>query len=348
MSWNSRLQQQHGVVLLLMLLVLFISGTTFLLTAVNDATINQKQEQRAELRAQMQSAKERLLAFAANSHQFYSGASYLTYTSGVSKGPGFFPCPDTNNDGLPENACNPSSNTLPVMGRLPAKSGSTSPSIDFSDRYSGTDQQFWYVVAPRYVYHSTTASSRRANTRTTNADNTTTRKISWNGIPGYVALLIAPGEALSMQSRTDANRNNPIHYIESQGAGANRHVFANDTSSTNDMVLGITHDEYMRAVGATIASQLKARLDVVGYPTSVSGSQTNFRNSFPNNNTIPFWLRNTTSNNTGGERWISSSSQGITYSKDAAPNSATLTFTSCSGMTFTISSSDVVRNGERC
>src|SRR5687768_6423441 len=80
--------KQKGVVLLLLLLIFLVGGTSMMI-----GTFDNRQDlylrQQAELSNQLQLAKEALLAFAANSSAIYNNT----------RGPGFFPCPDTENTG---------------------------------------------------------------------------------------------------------------------------------------------------------------------------------------------------------------------------------------------------------
>jgi hypothetical protein len=336
--------RQRGVVLLLLLLVVFTLGSTVLLATLNTQQNVQREEQKA-LIAQLQIAKENLLAFAAYSNQFYA----TDYFAAGSRGPGFFPCPDTDNDGFPQLSCN-ASGTQPVVGRLPARFRSTGPDIEFNDYYSDIDQQFWYAVAPRFIYHSSNASNRRANQRTTSG---ITNRLTLDGAPNYVALLIVPGDAMNNQNRSlDANRNVSSHYIESQGTGSNRRIFTSavfNPPGTNDLIVGITHDEYMKAVGYTVAHQIKTKLDSSGYPVSgLTGSppapsQSAFRSLFPNSAVTFTWFRNTNSSPATGERWP----WGIAYER-LSSSSATLVFSGCTNMIFTVSSSGINRSADSC
>lgn len=205
-------RQQRGVVLLLMLLVLVVTTSSFLLAAINSGTI---QQSRLKDRVQaLQAAKESLLAYALQSERL------------AGEGPGKLPCPDSDNDGLPDcDAFTTTTGTAPTA-RLPT----LTPVI--SDAFTSTSQPLWYAVSPDFMI----GSDGPLNTNTL-------AQLTVNNQAGYIAALIAPGPTLGNQT---ALENDPAQYLEQQNV-ENGLFFSsaadNPAERGNDIVLGITHDD---------------------------------------------------------------------------------------------------------
>lgn len=234
---------QRGYVLLALLLVLLITGSSILLGGFNNRQqlINTRQ---TETLYQLMQAREALLAFAANSASLYDNT----------RGPGYLPCPDVDGDRFPdldENGfCD---SATPLIGRLPDFADTVSSRFAFSREQQAPDSRFWYVVAPSYVYQAD-PDSRLGKSRTEAANL---------GGSNYIALLIAPGEALDFQIR-DGNWNDMAAYLESLDADLNLiSPDADDPQAFNDLVVGIRHDDYLRMLGAVVAGVV--RNQVTGY-----------------------------------------------------------------------------------
>jgi hypothetical protein len=117
---------QRGVIFLALVLVLFVTGSTLMLGAVNNRQSTTLAQQ-AELHYQMEQAKTALLAHAASTAGLYNNA----------RGPGFFPCPDTDNDGAAESACNVDDLDNAQLGRLPEYDDNSGTTFRFNDAYAG-------------------------------------------------------------------------------------------------------------------------------------------------------------------------------------------------------------------
>lgn len=217
-------EQQRGIVLLLMLLVLTVTGSSFLLAALNDN--DSRLAMRRDVYQALSNTREALLAYTTH---------YPDIHTGTASGPGTLPCANTNNDGdgLPDCPA--------TIGRLPQSVPSDSGGYYLTDAYSGIDQQFWYAVANTF-----TPAARPINTQTTsdlNYDNT------------LVAVLIAPGDSLPLQDRslsTDA-----AQYLEIMDATGSRMM----VDETNDVVIGITRSEMMPFVTLRVAQALFALIE---------------------------------------------------------------------------------------
>ena len=86
-----------------------------------------------------------------------------------------------------------------------------------------------------------------------------------DGVGGYVAVIIAPGDALSSQDRTV--KTTPANYLESVNVtdGGTDRAFVNanpaDPDNFNDVVLGITWSEIMTAMTLKVVQEIKSLLD---------------------------------------------------------------------------------------
>lgn len=337
MRTNKRVQK--GVIFLALVLVLFVTGGTVVLSVLNNrqtAVLAQQQE----LYYQMEQAKAALLAYAASNATFWSDA----------RGPGFFPCPDTDKEGIPDSSCD---SDVALLGRLPEYEDIGSVHFRLNSTYATTDQQFWYVVGPRYVYHSTNdLYQNRSRNRTSNISvNATPYRLYLDNQSEYVAFIIAPGEELSTQDRA-AGPTNYANYLDGQN-GANGFYYTTSYPSNpelfNDQVIGITLDEYMKVVGTVAANGIKKGIDIyhagTAYPDDTTASSA-FRNYFDNTDASTLlWLdTDSTGADTNGERW----GNYVTWDR-TSNNTGTLYFTGCTGITYTLTyGGSIVRSGTSC
>jgi hypothetical protein len=332
---------EKGYALLALLLVLFVSGSSLMINTMNNRQSSATQAQ-LELARELTLAKESLLAYAANS------ASLNQNT----RGPGFFPCPDMNSsDGNPTPAatCNAD---VPLVGRLPEYVDLATSRYRFSDKYSGIDEQFWLIVAPRYVYHSTNDDSQRRSNRRTHRTETYAApfRMHLDGGGDYVAFLIAPGAALPTQDR-EGGPDNYANYLDGQNGASNFDFFSSydvNPEAFNDHIIGITHNEYMVTVGTTVARQIMEGLEnyhsiYSSYPPS-SSVNTTFESQFNSNLT---WLRRSTLGN--GERWADTPNN-VTWVRYADNDQGDLRFAGCSGITWFVNkdANTLTRSGANC
>jgi hypothetical protein len=360
----SHRRRQGGVIFLALALVLVVGGGAFVLSALNNrqsAVITQQ----AELRRQMQLAKSNLLAYLANGSAFYADAA----ATDDQQGPGFFPCPDTDDpaddaDGLPDSTCNPTNTTLPAcnsntsrpgprVGRLPKYIDAAGERFVINDYYDDPNLRFWYVVAPRYIYNSTTTSGTRfARHRTSTSTTVSTpgpacMRMYLDDNPEYVALIIAPGEELETQDR-QGNATLYANYLDGQN-GANNYYYSTSYPANpalfNDQIIGITLDEYIATVGMRVAVEMQKQLDgshgaAGSYPANLSA----FRALLDDTSDL-VWLMPNSTTDYNGERW---STNANAYSKVDADN-AIISFNGCSGITFQfVYPGRILRSGDSC
>jgi hypothetical protein len=218
------------------------------------------------------------------------------------------------------------------------------------------------------VYYSQNNARRRSNTRAF-ADSTSTRAsdywLTLDDTRAYVALLIAPGEALDMQDRA-AGRADVRNYLDGRNGSDGFNFYSSyreNPAQFNDIVVGITVDEYMLHTGTAVARAMKTVLDAyhanVGqYPgrnrssanyTQSQCGNTNFSNAFENatyNGAHP-WLRDASSGNGNTqEHW--SCRYGAFWTRQNA-DSGTLAFPGCPGLRFTFTyGGGIARDGDGC
>ena len=363
--------RQRGVIFLALVMVLVIAGSAFTLGALNNRQTTELARER-EVQYQMEQAKAALLAYAANHAELWSNA----------RGPGFFPCPDTDDpdadpDGTPNYTGTLSlqeciASDFPLIGRLPQMEEIGTTTFRFNDAYADVDRQFWYVVSPRYLY-SSTSSNRRAYKRVYVDDDTAFSYASdyWLTLddddnPQYVALIIAPGEELDTQDRS-TGQTDYSNYLDGQNGGAGFNFYTSYSANPelfNDKILGITFEGWMEYVLPKVAREVKVRLDSYyeqsalipkryppdsGDPTATSCSGTTFSNMFDGDSygSTAVWLRdNSTGNN--GERW--SCLYSMHWNRGGSPyTTGDLKFYGCPGLTFTMEyGEEPVRAGEDC
>jgi hypothetical protein len=239
--------RQNGAVLILMFVAMVMTALTVFVAAINNSSVALKES--ARTREALQAAKQQLLAYA---------MGYSDYFSVAPNGPGRLPCPDTNNDGLMN--CG-----VATLGRLPTQeilpSGSPFP---FSDSDAAEGQQFWYAVTASYRSNSATLNTTSASTFT------------FNGVSNIVAVIMAPGDALSGQVRESvANRNSAANYLENGNQTGPTFVssFPATPTAFNDVVVAITRDEVMTLATVRVAQEFKRVLDsdpltLSGYPAN--------------------------------------------------------------------------------
>ncbi|MGV3590047.1 MAG: hypothetical protein ACO1PZ_00060 [Gammaproteobacteria bacterium] len=359
---TNRKARQHGVILLLLMLVLFVAGSSVVIGALNNRQ-RIAAASRAEVMYQLEQAKAQLLAYAANYAVLYDNQ----------RGPGFFPCPDTDDPAIDDSGAADAicDSDLPLVGRLPVYDDNGSTKFTFNDAYADIDEQFWLVVGPRYVYYSSSSSRRRSYTRAF-ADSATSNWASqyWltlDDASEYVALLIAPGEALETQDRT-TGRADFTNYLDgrngSDGFGFHS-SYPENPEQFNDIVVGITVDEFMLHTGTAVARAMKTVLDQyhanfgvypgdngssASYTSSTCGNTTGFANAFENASYTGTynWLRDSSlSNGNTQERW--SCRYGAYWDRLSDAHSGTLKFPGCTGLSFTFTyGGGITRDGDAC
>ena len=260
-AYNKNYRQQQGAALLLIIMVLFVSISTMILATANNST--PRLQQQAEIRNQLNLAKEMLLAY----------AMQYPDVSGSSDGPGRLPCPDVDNNDYPDTSCG--STVATFQGRLPQSlDPANGVRLLFNDAYADLDQQFWYAVDPNF--HWSASAPINSNTPGSGA-------FSLNGSGDIVAVLIAPGEAVANQNRSSAPLTDS-NYLDGSNANGVAYYsgFSSDPSSPdpdnfNDQIITISHSELMTMASYRVTQEIKKELD------SYYSTSRYYRNSIPAN-----------------------------------------------------------------
>lgn len=163
--------------------------------------------------------------------------------------PGSLPCPDVDNDGALTmgidygggGAC--TSN----VGRLPWRT------LGLPDLRDGSGERLWYALSNNF---------RDASGVTINSGTPGQLTITGTApAANVIAIVFAPGAALSTQLRSAANQNNVAHYLEGENSNGDT-VFTTEATSTtfNDKLLPITREALFPVVEMRVAREVRASL----------------------------------------------------------------------------------------
>jgi hypothetical protein len=261
---------QHGVAAVILLLLVFLIGTTILISDLNGQTVKLAREQKtAESLAQ---AKAALIAYSVK--DLSSG----TCTTNCPR-PGDLPCPDINNDGTAESGCGNAAGTTQQqnrMGRLPWKT------LGLDDLRDGNGDRLWYAVSNSYKYNTRTRPlNSDTNGTITLRDVTGIVVNDGSASTGLVAIVFSPGPVIRredniQQSRNVAQENVASNYLDTALGEDNASfvdgtldgfifgpiVSADRTIVVNDRMLTISRDEILPLVEQrVIAEAANALLD---------------------------------------------------------------------------------------
>ena len=269
-------KQQHGAALMLLVFIIAIVMTTYLVKSFNSEAL--KAERKQQVARNLASAKDALMAWAVSNELH----------------PGQFPYPDRLEtttpiyDGRGDCGGNPISNFSLLLGQLPiyGSDGCVSPveglGIDAGDGYGN---RLWYAVSPNLVHIYSPSVDPVINPETMNSA-TWLEVRDRNGAlvsNRVAAVIIAPGEAIGNQSRS--NTATVDNFLDGFQIGANtysnsdfddidedfiigdalEHVDDNDPTYTgqylfNDQLVYITIDELMVALEKRVARDAIFRL----------------------------------------------------------------------------------------
>lgn len=224
---NKNSPSQKGSVLLILLLILVIAGTTALFSTLDGKSV--KIERDKKTAAALAEAKAAVIAWALKSST-----------------PGRLPCPEdtsligTVNEGTSDTSC-----TLPAIGRLPWKS------LGVSDLRDGDNEVLWYAIS--------------AGFRTSPINSDTPAQLTVDGVANNaVAIIFSPGAEVGGQDRplpTSAAPPSVTQYLEgTNNDGDNTFVTIGLAGSFNDSLLGITHDELFSVVELRVVAEVSNAL----------------------------------------------------------------------------------------
>ena len=231
MSFMTSAKKQSGTVLLALLLVILTATSYALIKELNDAVNNYTMNVNGL--AALQQAKQALIGYALR-YPEYSNGEY---------GPGYLPCPDSNDDGSAGTSCSFSGGTS--LGRIPWKT------MEIDNLKDNAGETIWYALSDNF----------RNNPKLVPLNSETPGQLSVDGTDDIVAVLIAPGVAIGNEDRSTANVNDPAQYLEGENADGDTD-FARSSSSDefNDLVVTITRTELMRYVERRVLGEVKTAL----------------------------------------------------------------------------------------
>jgi len=282
-------RQRGGVAILLLLAVLAVGGSYYMISSLQAMSLQRKALVQAQNAAVLNRAKQALIGYVV------ARASKGGVTD-PEPNPGALPCPehpwhislptDEGTAGPAVGIPNPGYGTANCssIGRFPWKTIGTEKLVDASG------EPLWYVVGPTWRKTSTT-------TKTTINSNTA-GDLSVNG-QQVVALIIAPGPAMSTQAATTpygvscsarnqarsapaGNTLDPLDYLECYNAGALQFTTSATADSFNDQVAVVTTADLLPGVEGAVANRIEREIAPVlktlytGTKWNASAGQTTF------------------------------------------------------------------------
>lgn len=221
--------RQRGASLLLFFFLIFGVFTTAFLYATSPIGFKMREAEKTQ--GLMREAKEALIAYA------------VTHTTI----PGRLPCPEdpsfigTANEGYQMSSC---SNSGSTTGRLPWRSLGL-------DNPANTGEPLWYIRSQGFESSPINSNS--------------IGQIQLDGIPNtVVALIIAPGNALSGQNRTAPSASSPpsaINYLDLSNATGPAYLSKGPADTFNDIVLAISTKELFNGVEKRVVKEARVALE---------------------------------------------------------------------------------------
>lgn len=303
------LASQQGVVLLVLTMILFTAGASWLLGTMMRSQATQPRE--ADTARALNAAKEQLIAYAVMHGDYYPATSV---------GPGHLPCPDTTGTGAENTPC-----AANIPGRLPRSFTLPSTAVmPLSDYNSGIDQQFWYVVSTAF---------KRSPVGV--ANTTSAGSVTLDGQTGIAALLIAPGSVTGAQTRPN---NSAANYLEAGNATGANFVSSDPVAPANfnDRILRITVRELMSPVTARVVEAM--RVQILAFQVMNGFYPANAADFAAALATAPAWLLN--------NQWHL---PAVTTYIVLTATTATIQFNSCNIVyTLNYGTNTITKNGARC
>jgi len=250
--------RQRGAALLALLAVLVLGSAWWIVSATSNP-VNRTAVDRAHNAKVLQEAKWALVGYVARQ----------AATSGEND-PGALPCPEAagyiggSSEGTTAGNC-----SLPAVGRLPWRTLGIDKLLDASG------EPLWYVVSPGWAKPNST-------TNTTINSNSTGQLTVDGTASAAVALIVAPGQAMSVQAATGCTARNQVRATPSSTINAADYLECYDTatasvsttgpsSSFNDMALAVTAADVLPAIEAAVAARFESEIAPVlraSYPAS--------------------------------------------------------------------------------
>ncbi len=246
----TRFKFQRGAAMLAFMLVM-IMGASFMLVSRLNANFD-KSEDVEETYIALNKAKQALIAFALTVPE--------RSAANPRAGPGYLPCPDTDNDGDANTPCGANS-----IGRIPYETLEEDALLD------DNGEVLWYALSDNY---------RNIGALFTPLNSETAGQLTLDGQADVVAVIFAPGKSFSNQQR-NINPNLVTNYLENDNSNGDTNFVSsllNDNPPTfNDRVIALTRQELMATVEKRVLGEVANTLE-------------NYRNSFGVGNEAYPWL----------------------------------------------------------
>jgi hypothetical protein len=247
-----RASREHGAALLALLAVLALGASWFLVSRLNAETGAAGAAVRERNALVLQRAKQALIGYIA-----------AQAVKAGENNPGAMPCPEnpgdfdstTGRQGLVGTSC-----TTTTIGRFPWRT------LGLEQLTDASGEALWYVVGPGWGAASGTNTSINSNS---------TGQLTVDGAANAaIALIIAPGPAISVQTTTGCAARNQIRpatgtpdwrdYLECENATYPTpdatFVTRGPSASFNDQVISITVADVMPAIEASIANRIQREI----------------------------------------------------------------------------------------
>ena len=255
---------QTGVAAIILLVIVVMGSLYALLTSINTATAQLDQRRADQTAVALRQAKEALIAWSATH----------------ANGPGHLLCPDLNNDGISNTISCGNADTR--VGRLPWST------LGLPDLRDASGNRLWYAVSRCFLERASDPSCTYAVNSDTQGQLNVAGLMPMSRV---VAIIFAPGPALSGQNRADesigctggppvAPQNcQAANFLEGENANAPAAAFEDIVTSTdrfetrrrceqtdcpggpfNDQLIVITHAELFDVVENAVAKRVEKEI----------------------------------------------------------------------------------------
>ena len=295
-------RKQRGAALMVMLVIMVMGAATILVSSLSSSGLRIERDKiTADALAQ---AKDALIGYAV---KVQIDNSDCTAFGNNCRRPGDLLCPDTDNDGDAESNCGNASGTTwqdKRLGRLPWKT------LGLPDLRDGNGERLWYAVSNNFKNSTRTTCTAPGQAGCLNSDTAGTITIrspdgnildDGSTMSGAVAIIIAPGDALTRQDNVTQTRGctlgvdcdaidkctatpatsvpkcNPVNYLDNitsiednasfmDGSATDGFIQGSIKDSShniilNDQLLVITQDNIMYAIQKRVAAEVKQCLN---------------------------------------------------------------------------------------
>ncbi|MDG6774552.1 hypothetical protein QCB45_09425 [Thiomicrorhabdus sp. ZW0627] len=300
---------QKGFMVLMILMMLALGTAVWFGTLGEIRSNSMKLESEDRNLSQLKAIKDRMLAYAILHPEIYSDESVV---SGV----GYFPCPDTDNDGNPNEPCGyvSGTNQLYVIGRVPTRIANHF--FSFIDS-SVDSSRYWFAVDSRLVnshsFYQFNSASRIPEINTTlthevkDLSNKDVPPLLVDGKDDIVMALFYAGAPLAGQSRPS---NNIADYLEQPsstlGYNINFQSIGVNPNTFNDYVITITRNEWEAAILSRVTQDTFPQDGTPDLCNSITDNTEHWFNECAYTNPVnrPIFACNGTAlNNLGGQGW---------------------------------------------